>query len=86
VEDIVDTGLTLCYLREHLASHDPGSLGVCVLLDKPDRREVRVELDYCGLQIPDEFVVGYGLDRDENYRDLPFVAVVQGESERGGGG
>lgn len=86
VEDIVDTGLTLRYLCEHLASHDPNSLGVCVLLDKPDRRRVPVKLDYCGLQIPDEFVVGYGLDHDESYRDLPFVAVVEGESGKGGGG
>lgn len=88
VEDIVDTGLTLSYLCRHLASRNPESLGVCVLLDKPDRREIAVRLDYCGLQIPDEFVVGYGLDHDERYRDLPFVAVVQRERERerGGGG
>ncbi len=76
VEDIVDTGLTLRYLRDHLASRGPRSLKVCVLLDKAERREVPVRVDYCGRQIPDEFVVGYGLDYAERYRDLPYIAVV----------
>ncbi|MFO8060838.1 MAG: hypoxanthine phosphoribosyltransferase [Bacillota bacterium] len=76
VEDIVDTGLTLRYIRDHLASRNPQSLKVCALLDKPERREVPVRVDYCGRQIPDEFVVGYGLDVGERYRDLPHVAVV----------
>ncbi len=81
VEDIVDTGLTLQYLQQHLAGRGPASLRVCALLDKPDRREVEVEIDYCGRQVPDEFLVGYGLDLDERYRDLPFVAVIESEGE-----
>ena len=76
VEDIVDTGLTLRYLRDHLASRGPRSLKVCALLDKTERREVPVRVDYCGRQIPDKFVVGYGLDYAERYRDLPYIAVV----------
>ena len=77
VEDIVDTGLTLQYLKNHLASRGPRSLRVCVLLDKPERRQALVDVDYCGQEIPDKFVVGYGLDYDEKYRDLPHVAVVR---------
>ncbi len=83
VEDIVDTGLTLQYLKQHLAGREPASLHVCALLDKPERREVAVDIDYLGCEVPDEFLVGYGLDLDERYRDLPHVAVIEtaGEGE-----
>lgn len=80
VEDIIDTGLTLKYLIKNLCSRKAASLKVCVLLDKPDRRLVDVKPDYCGFSIPDEFVVGYGLDYDENYRHLPYVGVLKKES------
>lgn len=76
VEDIVDSGRTLCYLREMLESKGPKSLIVTTLLDKPDRREVEVEVEYTGFQIPDEFVVGYGLDYAQKYRNLRYVGVV----------
>lgn len=79
VEDIVDTGLTLRYLTENLRTRQPASLRVCVLLDKPDRREVDVDLDYVGFSIPDEFVVGYGLDFAEDYRHLPYVGMLPKE-------
>lgn len=78
VEDIVDTGLTLNYICNVLRARKPASLKVCVLLDKPSRRKVDVHLDYVGFQIPDEFVVGYGLDYQEKYRQLPYVAVLEG--------
>lgn len=77
VEDIVDTGLTLRYLLDVLKTRSPASLRTCVLLDKPDRRQVEVPVDYCGFVIPDVFVVGYGLDYAENYRQLPYIAVFQ---------
>ncbi len=83
VEDIVDTGLTLQYLRNHLRGRGPECLRVCSLLDKPERREVEVQVDYCGMQVPNEFLVGYGLDLDELYRNLPFVGVVKQQSEGG---
>jgi hypoxanthine phosphoribosyltransferase len=76
VEDIVDTGRTLAYLRRNLETRQPRSLRVCALLDKIGRREVPVVLDHIGFTIPDEFVVGYGLDYAGRYRNLPFVAVV----------
>ncbi len=76
VEDIVDTGLTLHYLRRNLMARRPASLRVCVLLDKPDRRQIEVPVDYTGFSIPDEFVVGYGLDHAGRYRHLPYIAVV----------
>ena len=79
VEDIVDTGLTLSYLIENLKTRNPNSVKVCSLLDKPDRRKVPVDIEYVGFQIPDEFVVGYGLDYDEVYRNLPFVCVLKPE-------
>jgi hypoxanthine phosphoribosyltransferase len=75
VEDIVDTGLTIDYLVRMLKVRGPRALRVATLLDKPDNREVEVELDYVGFTIPDEFVVGYGLDLGELYRNLPYVAV-----------
>ena len=77
VEDIVDSGRTLSYLLEMLAARGPRSLKLCTLLDKPDRRVVDVNVDYTGFQIPDEFVVGYGLDYDQRYRNLPYIGVVE---------
>jgi hypoxanthine phosphoribosyltransferase len=79
VEDIVDTGLTLSYLIENLKTRNPKSVKVCSLLDKPDRRKAHVDIEYVGFQIPDEFVVGYGLDYSEVYRNLPFVCVLKPE-------
>ena len=76
VEDIVDTGLTLDYLKENLLSRNPDSLRLVTLLDKPERREVDVEPDYCGFCIPDKFVVGYGLDCNEQHRNLPDICVL----------
>lgn len=76
VEDIIDTGLTLSYLRENLLSRNPASLRIVTLLDKPDRRVADIEPDYCGFSIPDEFVVGYGLDYQEKYRNLPDICVL----------
>jgi len=77
VEDIVDTGLTLKFLAENILSRNPNSLKICCLLDKPSRRKVSVEVDYVGFEIPDEFVIGYGLDCDQKYRNLPYVGVVE---------
>jgi hypoxanthine phosphoribosyltransferase len=76
VEDIADTGLTLRYLREYLERQRPASLRVCVLLDKPSRRKTEVTVDYIGFTIPDEFVVGYGIDYAEQYRHLPYIGIV----------
>jgi hypoxanthine phosphoribosyltransferase len=76
VEDIVDTGLTLAYLREILLARNVKSLKVCALLDKPDCHRVPVQLDYLGFTIPNEFVVGYGLDYAERYRSLPYIGVL----------
>lgn len=78
VEDIVDTGLTLSYLIHNLENRGPASLKVCTLLSKPDRRLVDVEVDYIGFDIPDEFVVGYGLDFNQRYRNLPYIGVYKG--------
>ena len=77
VEDIVDSGRTLSYLMEMLRDRGPRSLSLCTLLDKPDRRVVDVRVDYTGFQIPDEFVVGYGLDYDQRYRNLPYIGIVE---------
>ncbi|MDA8211707.1 MAG: hypoxanthine phosphoribosyltransferase [Clostridia bacterium] len=77
VEDVVDTGLTLNYLVENLRSRNPASLKLCSLLDKPSRRKVEVKADYTGFEIPDEFVVGYGLDYSERFRNLPYIAVLK---------
>jgi hypoxanthine phosphoribosyltransferase len=76
VEDIVDTGLTLNYLYDNLASRGPSSIKVVTLLDKPDRRQVKFNPDYCGFAIPDRFVIGYGLDFNEHYRQLPDICVL----------
>ena len=77
VEDIVDTGLTLSYLLANLASRGAASVKLAALLDKHERRQREVKIDYLGFQIPDEFVVGYGLDFAERYRNLPFIAVLK---------
>lgn len=82
VEDIVDTGLTLKYLVENLSSRHPASLKIVTLLDKPARRQVDITPDYNGFTIPDKFVVGYGLDYDEKYRNLPFIGVLKPEIYR----
>src|SRR2546429_2328724 len=79
VEDILDTGQTLSYVIEHLRAQRPASIRLCVLLDKPARRVVPIEIDYRGFEIPDKFVVGYGLDYAERYRNLPFVGVLKPE-------
>jgi hypoxanthine phosphoribosyltransferase len=79
VEDIVDTGLTLSYLVENFKTRNPKSVKVCCLLDKPDRRKAKVDIEYVGFEIPDEFVVGYGLDYAEVYRNLPFVCILKPE-------
>ena len=76
VEDIIDTGLTVDYLLRNLQSRQPASLRTCVLLSKPCRRKVDVPLDYMGFEVPDRFLVGYGLDYAQKYRNLPFVAVL----------
>lgn len=77
VEDIIDSGRTLSYLLDILGRRNPKSLKLCTLLDKPDRRVVEVKVDYVGFEIPDEFVVGYGLDYDQKYRDLPYIGYVE---------
>jgi len=77
IEDIIDSGRTLSYLLEMLKDRGPSSLRLCTLLDKPSRRVVDVDVDYMGFQIPDEFVVGYGLDYDQRYRNLPYIGVVE---------
>ena len=77
VEDIIDTGHTLLYLQQLLGARQPASLRTCVLLSKPDRRKVTVPIDYLGLEIPDDWVVGYGLDYAERYRTLPYIAILQ---------
>ena len=76
VEDIIDTGYTLEKVREYLLLRDPASLKICTLLDKPDRREVEVSVDYVGFTIPDVFVVGYGIDYAQKHRNLPYVGQV----------
>lgn len=79
VEDIVDSGRTLDYILRNLHTRNPASVRVCTLLSKPSRREINVPLDYVGFEIPDEFVIGYGLDFDEHYRNLPFIGVLKPE-------
>lgn len=79
VEDIVDTGYTLAYLVRTLAARQPASLKTCVMVHKPDRREVYAQIDYLGFEIPDVWVVGYGLDWAEKYRTLPYIGVVKPE-------
>ncbi len=79
VEDILDTGFTLRYVLEHLEQQKPASVKLCTLLDKPARRIVPIQVDYRGVEIPDRFVVGYGLDYNERYRNLPFIGVLRPE-------
>jgi len=83
VEDIVDTGMTLNYILSHLSAHNPASLRVCTLLDKRARRLIDVPLDYVGFKVPDEFVVGYGLDYKGEYRNLPFIGILHPELIKG---
>jgi hypoxanthine phosphoribosyltransferase len=77
VEDILDTGLTLTFLKKHLMEHEPRSIKIAALLDKPSRRVAPIEADYVGFQIPDKFVVGYGLDHAERFRNLPDICVLE---------
>ncbi|MBS6396387.1 MAG: hypoxanthine phosphoribosyltransferase [Clostridiales bacterium] len=77
IEDIIDSGRTLSHLKKLLAQREPASLKLCTLLDKPDRRVVDVDVEYVGFQIEDKFVVGYGLDYDQQYRNLPYIGVVE---------
>ena len=77
VEDIVDTGRTLKYLTQELQRRNPASLELCTLLDKPDRRVVEIKADYTCFEIPDEFVVGYGLDYAQKYRNLPYIGIIE---------
>ncbi|KEI00739.1 hypoxanthine phosphoribosyltransferase [Clostridium botulinum] len=77
VEDIVDTGTTLEYLRTYLKSKNPNSVSVACLLNKPDRRKIEVDVKYLGYEVPDEFLVGYGLDYAEKYRNLPFIGILK---------
>lgn len=81
VEDIIDSGRTLSYLLENLKNRKPASLKLCTLLDKPDRRVIPVDVDYTGFEIPDEFVVGYGLDYQQKYRNLPYIGIVHIDEE-----
>ena len=80
VEDIIDSGLTLSYLMRNLESREPATLEVCALLTKPDRREMEVPVRYIGFEIPNRFVIGYGLDFGERYRNLPYVAVLSDDA------
>ena len=84
VEDIIDTGLTMAYLLENLATRRPASVKVCALLEKPTRAQRQVKIDHKGFVIPDEFVVGYGLDFDERYRNLPFIGVLRAPPGKAG--
>jgi hypoxanthine phosphoribosyltransferase len=79
VEDIIDTGLTLNYLIRYLRGKNPRSLAICTLVDKPARRLIEIPIDYRGFTIPDQFVIGYGLDYGEHYRNLPFIGVLKPE-------
>lgn len=79
VEDIIDTGYTLSYLLDNLRVRGPATLRICTLLSKPARRKVALPIDYLGFEIPDEFVIGYGLDYAEKYRNLPFIGVLKPE-------
>jgi hypoxanthine phosphoribosyltransferase len=79
VEDIIDSGLTLSYLMRNLRSREPASLEICALMTKPSRREINVPVRYVGFEIPNRFVIGYGLDFDERYRNLPYVGVLNAD-------
>lgn len=77
VEDILDSGVTLSYLKGYLANRNPASVKIVTLLDKPERRKAPIKADYYGFQVPNEFVVGYGLDYDEKYRNLPYIGILK---------
>ena len=77
VEDIIDTGLTLSFLKNMLERRNPASLKICTLLDKPERRKLQINADYTGFNIPDKFVIGYGLDYSQNYRNMPDICVLK---------
>lgn len=79
VEDILDSGVTLSFLMKHLSARNPRSIRLCTLLDKPERRRVDVHADYVGARVPDKFIVGYGLDYAEKYRNLPYIGVLKTE-------
>ena len=79
IEDIIDTGLTLQYIIENLKTRHPKSVKICTLLDRQGRREVEIPLDYVGFVVPDVFVIGYGLDLAQRYRNLPYIGVIEGE-------
>ena len=79
IEDILDSGITLSYLKNYLMMRNPESIKICTLLDKPDRRQADIKADYMGFICPDEFIVGYGLDYDEKYRNLPYIGVLKPE-------
>ena len=81
IEDIIDTGLTMSAIRQHLLSYNPSSLKLCVFLDKKERRIKEIPLDYVGFEIPDEFVVGYGLDFENEYRNLPYISIFKEKIE-----
>ena len=81
IEDVVDSGNTLSYLLQNLSHRHPASIKLCTLLDKPSRRVKEVQVDYTGFQIPDEFVVGYGLDYAQKYRNLPYIGILSFEGE-----
>lgn len=83
VEDIVDTGLTLRHLRQLLGTRNPASIAICTAFDKPERRKVEIQVEYVGMKIPDEFIVGYGLDFDGKFRNLPDVSIL-GDDNQGG--
>ncbi len=83
VEDIIDSGRTLYYLLDILSRRNPASMRLCTLLDKPDRRVMDVKVDYTGFEIPDKFVVGYGLDYAQKYRNLPYIGVVEVTEQKG---
>lgn len=83
VEDIIDSGLTLNYLLDNLKSRKPASIKLCTLLNKPERRKVKVNIDYNGFDVPDYFVIGYGLDYAEKYRNLPFIGILKPEVYQG---
>lgn len=86
VDDIIDTGRTLSVVADHLREQGPESLRTCVFLDKPERRVIPFQADYVGFTIPDRFVVGYGLDYDSRYRELPYLCIASYEEETGDGG
>lgn len=80
VEDILDSGVTLSYIKQLLTPRCPRSIKICTLLDKPERRKADIKADYYGFTVPDEFVIGYGLDYDEDYRNLPYIGVIKDEA------